>query len=546
MADTPIMQKKHLLLLSVFSGLLISLPWLVLGHSWSLFFAFCPLLIAEELISNQKDMRIGLLFFPAFFTFLTWNLISTWWIAHVSLVGMLLITILNSILMASVWWSRHLVVRKLGHDSASFSLIVFWIAFEFVHHNWSIPWPWLSLGNGFANSVKIIQWYEYTGILGGSFWVLLSNLMIYSAVKNFLDNGSVMVTVKRAGFAILVVSLPIFGSYYLFATYSENGDSLEVVVLQPNVDPYTEKFSDNPGDQIHKILSLTESNLTDSVTLVVAPETAWPDLWEDSLLTQKHSLLPLKEVIQRYSEVSFILGAITQRKFKSGKEISETAQKSTNGGFYFDVYNSALMIDGNPVVQICPKSILVNGVERMPFQKYFSFLSKYLIDIGGTNQSMAAADEPVLFSGNESLKIGPVICFESVFGEYCSRLVRSGANLLVVITNDGWWRQSAGSWQHFGYARLRAVETRRDIVQSANTGISGFINQRGEIIRKTGLNSYETSRSTVRINNRNTFYVRYGDFIGSICLVFSGMIVLYLLMYHRSKKKAKKSALIRL
>ena len=284
---------------------------------------------------------------------------------------------------------------------------------------------------------------------------------------------------------------------------------------------------------------MAESKITESTDLVVAPETSWPDLWEDSLFTQKHSLLPLKKYNQHFPKVSFIVGAITQRKFGSGEAISETAQKSTIGGFYFDVYNSALMIDRNPEVQICHKSILVNGVERMPFQKYFSFLGEYLLDLGGTNRSMAAADEPALLSVKDSLKVGSVICFESVFGEYCSHLVQRGANLLVVITNDGWWRQSPGSWQHFGYSRLRAVEARRTIVQSANTGISGFINQRGEIIRQTGLNSYEAIQSSVQMNNENTIYVSYGDFIGKISLVFSGLIVFYLLMYRRFTRGKK-------
>lgn len=533
------MQKKKILLLSVISGLLLSLPWLVSGLSWTLFFAFCPLLYAEGKLSKQKEARISQLFLPALLTFLIWNLLSTWWIAHVSLVGMLLITILNSLLMSSVWWSRHLVGRKFGRASSSFSLIVFWIAFEFLLHNWTLPWPWLSLGNGFANSVEIIQWFEYTGVLGGSFWVLLSNLLIYSVVKNYLDRSPLPETLKLLGFAILTVFLPVFGSLYLYTTYSEKGDFLEVVILQPNIDPYTEKFSGNSGDQINKILTLAESTITESTDLMVAPETSWPNLWEDSLLTQKHSLLPLKEYIQRFSKVNIIVGAITQRKFGSGEAISETAQKSTAGGFYFDVYNSALMIDRNPEVQISHKSILVNGVERIPFQKYFSFLGEYLLDLGGTNRSMAAADEPVLLSANESFKIGPVICFESVFGEYCSQLVRRGANLLVVITNDGWWRQSPGSWQHFGFSRLRAIETRRTVVQSANTGISGFINQRGDVIRKTGLNSYEAIQSSVRMNNENTFYVSYGDYIGRICLIFSGLIVFYLPMYGRFAKGKK-------
>ncbi|HAQ19277.1 MAG TPA: apolipoprotein N-acyltransferase [Prolixibacteraceae bacterium] len=534
------MQKKLSFFLSAISGILLSLPWIFPGQSWTLFFAFCPLLFAEDQLARQKDGRISQLYLPAFLTFLIWNLLSTWWIAHVSLVGMLLITELNATVMASVWWSSQLVSRKLGLASSTFSLIVFWLAFEFVQHNWAIPWPWLTLGNGFANSVEIVQWYEFTGILGGSLWILLSNFLVYSTIKNFIQRSSFLKSIKFAGLALLVVIIPLFGSLYLYANYTEKGKLLEVLILQPNIDPYKEKFSGmSSEEQINRLLALAESNLTGSVKLVVAPETAWPPLWEDSIFTQNQSLIPLSEIIQSYPEVNFIVGAITQRKFGDERVISETAQRSPDGSFYFDAFNSALMIDQNQEIKISHKSILVNGVERMPFQKYFSFLSKYLLHLGGTNSSLAVSGEPVLFSVNTSGKIGPVICFESAFGEYCSNLVKRGTNLLVVITNDGWWRKSPGGWQHFGYSRLRAIETRRTLVRSANTGISGFINQRGEVLLKTGLNSYEAIRLSVRMNDKITFYVRYGDFLGRICLVLSGLTVLYLMMRYRNGKDKK-------
>jgi apolipoprotein N-acyltransferase len=520
------MQKKLRILLPVISGILLSIPWLAPGYCSTLFFAFVPLLIAEEKTGKQKIASENYAFFwPSFLTFLTWNLLSTWWIAHVSLSGMLLVTFLNSLLMASVWWSRHLVGRKFGHASSSFSLIVFWIAFEYLHHNWTLPWPWLSLGNGFANSVELIQWYEYTGILGGTFWILITNLLLYSAVRSYREASPFSKTVKQSVFAILSVILPVLGSLVLYKSYAEKGDSLEVLVLQPNIDPYTEKFSIDADFQINKIVNLTKPNLTDSTGLVVAPETCWPLLWEDSLLTQKHSLLPLTKIIQHFPKVSVMVGAITQG--------------SIVGDSLFDVYNSTLLVDSTLNIQISHKCILVNGVERMPFQSYFSFLNRYLLDLGGTRQSMTAGEKPSTFSVGEILKIGPVICFESVFGAYCSQLVRNGSDLLVVITNDGWWRESAGSWQHFGYSRLRAVESRRTIVQSANTGISGIIDQRGNVIQRTGLNTYAAVKSPVRLNHELTFYVMNGDWIGRFSLLLSGLIAFYILM-HVNSEKAKK------
>lgn len=150
---------------------------------------------------------------------------------------------------------------------------------------------------------------------------------------------------------------------------------------------------------------------------------------------------------------------------------------------------------------------------------------------------MAAADETLVFSNPDSVRIGPVICFESAFGEHVGELVTKGANLIFIITNDGWWKDSPGSWQHFGYARLRAVEVRRSIARCANTGISGFINQRGDVLKKTELNTRETLRSTIRQNGKITFYASHGDYTGRISVFLSGMILIYLLVVGLLNKK---------
>ena len=283
-------------------------------------------------------------------------------------------------------------------------------------------------------------------------------------------------------------------------------------------------------DQVSKLLSLTESNLSDSTDIVLAPETALPPMWEDSALIKNRSLIAISKIMQRYPKVRFIAGAITQRKFWKDEVITETARRSADDSFYYDVFNSALMIDQTSGIQISHKSILVSGVEKMPFQKYFSFLGEYVLHLGGTSGSLGAADEPVLFSGKNGMKIGPVICFESAFCEYSAKMVKRGANLLVVITNDGLWKDSPGIWQHFGYSRLRAVETRRSIAHSANTGISGFINQRGDLLKKTVVNSEEVLHSQIRLNGEITFFVSHGDYLGRISMILSGLILIYLIV----------------
>jgi len=524
------MSRKLSLILAVTSGILLSLPWLFPGFGCVLFFSLVPLLAIEDRFLKLENQPYHSLFTYTFVGFLIWNVLSTWWIAYVSFSGMLLIATLNAVLMACVWWFFCVIRRRFSARAGYFSLVIFWITFEFLQHHWSIPWPWLTLGNGFANSVKIIQWYEFTGVLGGSFWILTINILIFFAVKN-LSAKLYFKAIKWICSVLIVIFLPFCLSLFLYSNYSEKGDSQYVLILQPNINPYTEKFSGiSSENQVNKLFSLAESNLNDSVDLVLAPETALPPMWENGNMMQNQYMYPISEIIRRYPSVSFIGGAVTQRKIEVGDIISETARRADNGSFYFDCFNSALLVDSSSNVQISHKSILVNGVEKMPFQKYFSFMGKYLLDLGGTSGSMAAASQPVLFSEKETEKIGPVICFESAFGEYTGNLVKRGANMLVVLTNDGWWKDSPGCWQHFGYSRLRAIETRRSIARSANTGISGFINQRGDVLKKTEVNTSGAICSRIRLNSAITFYASQGDYLGRISMLLSALIVVYLLI----------------
>ncbi len=524
------MRRIQLFFLPVISGILLSFPWIFPELSWVLLFAFVPLLLADSLqLQQRKSENLSSSFLFGFVAFLIWNIFSTWWISYVSLLGMLFITSLNSLFMSAVWWLKNKVHQKFGAASGYFSLIVFWIAFEFLNHQGFLPWPWLTLGNGFANAVKLIQWYEFTGVLGGSVWILLSNILIFIAVRNLLDQER-RKFVRSIGFALSSIIFPIALSLYMYINYTEKGTMQNVVVLQPNIDPYTQKFSGmRADDQIGKLISLAESKITDSTDLVLAPETALPTLWEDSLALQSRLVLPFSRIIQRFPNTSFIAGAITQRKFRNGEQISNTARRSVDGRYSFDVFNSAVLIDRVGAVQFNHKNILVAGVEKDPFQEYFSFLPDYMLDLGGTNGNLASGKEPKIFDLSEGRKIGPVICFESVFGEHVRQLVKSGANYVVVLTNDGWWKDSQGAWQHFGYSRIRAIETRRSIARSANTGISGLINQRGDVLVKTNMDVCDAVSSEIRMNDSLTFYVGYGDYLGWISLLLAGMIGISLL-----------------
>lgn len=535
------MKNSQLILLAAFSAILLALPWLGFMPGWILFVAFLPLMIVEDHIFQQRKTESSIaLFGYAYLSFWLWNALSTWWIVHSTLAGGVLIVFLNATFMAAVWWLFHLMKRRFHARIANLSLVTFWISFEYLHFNWEIAWPWLSLGNGFANQVKLIQWYEYTGVFGGTLWILIINLLLFQVYKDISVKGFRWAFPQLTWLTITMV-LPIIYSMRQYNDYRETSHDCEIVILQPNIDPYSEKFAGmSPEKQLSLLVNLADSLTTASTEYVVGPETALHLLDENDETSRHPYIAPFRQRTQHSRHLNYILGATTRKFFGPGDKIPPNARKFENDSVqYYDLYNAALQISQAAHIQTYHKSILVSGVEKMPFGKYFTFLENFMIDLGGTTSSLGSQPEPSNFLSTTGTQVAPIICYESVFGTYVSKFIKKGAGLIVVITNDGWWKNTPGHRQHLSFARLRAIETRRSIARSANTGISAFINQRGDIIQQTNWWERTALRGTLNLNNQLTFYVRYGDYIARISSFLAVLLLLLLLANLRMGKMKK-------
>lgn len=182
------------------------------------------------------------------------------------------------------------------------------------------------------------------------------------------------------------------------------------------------------------------------------------------------------------------------------------------------------------------KSRLTPGVEMVPSWWFLRPFVKIGIDLGGTTGTLKTDTEPKLLSFN-GLDVATLICYESVFGGYVTEFVKKGAQMIFVITNDGWWGDTPGYQQHLEMSQLRAIETRRSIARSANTGVSCFINQRGDIMQKTDYNTHAALRNTLKTNDKQTFYVCYGDYIYKIAVFLTVMVSVITLVRIITKRK---------
>ncbi|WP_245756657.1 apolipoprotein N-acyltransferase [Flexibacter flexilis] len=526
-----VLNKIPLWLLAVLGAVLLWAGWPMSPLPIFLAVGWIPLLMAEQRIAeNDYQGRKGWRFWRITYLFLlVWNALTTWWIWHASEAGgvfaILANAALQSIPVAAARWSKN----RLGNpDWAIWLLPAYWIAFEYLHLNWDLSWSWLTLGNGLAYWPVLAQWYEYTGALGGSLWILSLNILIF---KIFFAKEKPKTSHWLTTTAVLIV--PVLFSAFLYYSYKTPEQQAEVVVIQPNIDPYTEKFADSPNfipleEQIARFIQLSEEKITLQTQWVLWPETAVDALVGEENIENEAIIQQIQEqFLKRYPHVHLLTG-ITSYKLYEDASTSPTARYKAGIGHY-DVFNTALHLQYGKPTQIYHKSKLVPGVEQMPYPAVFKFLMSFVIDLGGTSGGMGSQSTRTAFATPASV-VAPVICYESIYGDFTTGFMRDGANFIGIITNDGWWKNSPGHRQHWAYASLRAIENRRDIARCANTGISGFVTGRGDRQQATAYWTQAVLSKQIKLNNDKTLYTRFGDYIGILAAVATFGLFLFSLV----------------
>jgi len=453
-----------------------------------------------------------------------WNVSTTWWIWNASPPGAVAAFLANSLLMCFPWLGLKIAKKRFGTTIGYLSLIAFWMCFEFIHlQDWGLSWPWLTLGNVFASHPEWIQWYEYTGTSGGTLWIMLSNILVYALFTEFQKNGRSPVYFKQMLGWLLLLIIPFFIAKKLDKNIISNTSNKNIVVVQPNIDPY-EKVSELTGsfeNQLHRLISTTEKQVDSNTALILWPETALytASRIDEASLKENYFLHPLFGFLKKYPNATLFTGIESFREMSSKTKYSQ----EFNGHFY-ESYNGSALLDSNGASAFYHKSMLVPGVETLPW--FLKFIDKWFEKFGGTTAGYAKQDERTVLTEKNGFKIAPSICYESIYGDFMRKYIRNGANLICIITNDGWWKKTPGHKQHMNYARLRAIETRTWVARSANTGISCFINPNGTVIEPQPYNTNAAIKMNIDVpNNTKTFYVKYGDLLSKIMTALSLLII---------------------
>lgn len=520
---------------SSLTGVLLAAGFMPMLTFFLLFVAFVPLLWAENKIALSKEGTDQWSIFKlAFNAFFIWNLLSTWWIQNSSFVGGIIGNSLNAVFMCFPIIFYHVTKKRMGQRGANLGFVAYWMTFEIGHLTWDLSWPWLTLGNSFAHLPMLVQWYAYTGVFGGGLWVLWLNIAVANRV---LPIGQrvypvrVWTTWAKPLAGILVPILISIVLYYQHDTTA--GKAVEVVAVQPNYEPHYKKFRTPQKEQLANFLALSRSKLTDTTAYLVFPETAFNGINAEEL-PNAPVVERLRSFLSNYPATQLVIGLSTRLIYTENEpkpsNVFTYCNKDRTRCQYLDVHNAAIQLSANEEkIPYYKKSKLVPGAEIMPFIGNIELFKSLVLDLGGVpGASLGRQEKRDAFESPNGV-VAPLICYESIYGDYVTDYINEGAEALFVITNDGWWGNTLGHRQHQYLASLRAIETRRYVVRSANSGVSCFIDSKGHIYKESQYDEATALRDTIYLRKEKTFYVRYGDLLGRISILVSIWLLISML-----------------
>jgi apolipoprotein N-acyltransferase len=527
----PVEKMMHQLALACVSGLMLAGAFPPSPLYSLAYVALIPfLLLLETLQGTWKILRMS------YVTFLIFHAATLYWIGGfvngkdvwLMIAGGAVVLIHPlfywPIVLLYVW-----VRKRLGLLLALVFFVLAWISYEFSHSLSEYSFPWITLGNSQAYDLQRIQIAEFTSVYGLSFLVLTFNVVGFVLITKLATRGWSFRS--RSTIVSLVVLVVLYFGPWIYGaariqhfSNSQGVDTVRVGVVQPNVDPF-DKWNYRSA-QIPILLGHTEKLALVRTDLVVWPETAIPSF---ILQPQNAPYLASFRSILDSLHLS-VLSGLPSIVYYDSVNAPVTAQKSRTPGMYYEEFNSTTaFVPGRAEGPVYRKIILVPFAERIPYAETFRFLIeplKWNVGIGmwGIGKDTVVFSVPL--QNGHDVRFSSVICYESVYPNFVRQFVKRGAQFLVIITNDSWWGNTSGAYQHASYASFRAVENRRWIVRAANGGISGMIDPVGRIHEETKLYSTATIRGTIVAHNGMTFYALHGDVFAYLCA--AGTLVLFL------------------
>lgn len=499
------------------AGILLGLSFPPVNLSFLSIPAFVLFFMLGRACSNLKQTA-----YYSYAGFLIWNLITTYWLMMADVTAGVAANLANSALMTiplclAVYFDR----EKYSPYLVAFLQASSWVVYEFLHHNWDLSWPWLTIANAWSNQISLIQYISVTGHLGISFWVVLTA----SLTALYLSRKKKHLAWSALAVFILLPALSLLQFNLKSGSEVDSDNSTEIAIIQPNHDSY-QNYGGMSGleEVVDSLFVLAERVIKPETELIIWPENAIDDVIQPAGRTARR----IADSARSWN-TDFILGTSL---YKFYRDTTPDLYRGIYRDMPYNIYNSALYVNGDGSTGRYDKNNLVPIVERVPFVDQLASVDFFGWVNWGRLQGFGQGLEPSLISGERYATSG-LVCYDSVYPGWVRDFVNNGATFITIITNDGWWGNTSGHHQHFAYARLRAIEFDRWVARSANNGISGIIAPDGSIHRKTDY--WVRTGFTFNIPNRSTLtpYSRFGDWLSALCMLLLSIVWGYQILSDR-------------
>jgi len=548
------LDKRFNIFLCIMSGVLLGFAFPPFHFGMFALIGFVPFFIVFENLNTTVKI-----FKYSYVVFFVMNLIACYWVGGFGnnvdiflMISGVALSLLHPLFFFIPILLLFFVKKVYGKNISLLSFPFLWVSFEYCYSITELAFPWLLLGNTQTYDISRIQYISYTGVYGISFWIASINVLMYflysylvADIKRRIDKKSIILVVLL----VILYALPSVFYKVIVSDYLSSSRTIEVSVVQPNINPWDKWKQSREFDQVFEMMKLTNDSLKNKkVDLIVWPETAIP--FYIKFPSRNAEMESIKKYVDSIN-TSLLTGSIDMKIYSPGEYIPPSSKRSGSSDFAYDSYNSAMFFQPyNHSVHTFHKMKLVPFSERIPYLDYYPFLIDFLQwGVGISNWGIGR--DTIIFELKKDIalnegfgyKFCSMICYESIFPGFVADFVKKGSEFIVIITNDSWFGNSSGPYQHNQYAVLRAIENRRSVVRCANGGVSSFITPLGKIVEKSDFMTKTVLTHNVIVEEQLTFYSEHGDIFARTVLYISILLMVSVFIFnivYRIKIKVKK------
>lgn len=514
-------RKKEFLLASL-SGIMLGLAYPPVPLPFLSFFAFIPFFFVLEKREGLASINRISYIFLFFFCLITLYWVGSWTKEADPFLmisgALLLFANPGFYLIATTLY--FFSAKVFGRSKSIFLFPLYWVFFEYIYSITDLKFPWLTLGNSLAYFNQFIQIADLVGVYGLSLVILYINIFLYKAVKDIGVDKKL--NQRNMFFALLLFIVPFVYGWYKLAAYQYPERQVKVGLVQPNVNPWEKWSGGSINEQLSNYFELSEKAINKGARIIIWPETALP-----GYLLRGSYAYEVERIYQFVNEnrISLITGMPDINFFFDLSKAPKGAKILRSGDAAYTSYNSIFtFIPNTREIQKYQKNKLVPFGEKVPFVEDLPFLGEFIKWQVGISSWNVGTTQNVSDLGY--VKVGAVVCIESIYPEYITKFVKNNADFIAIVTNDSWYGYSSGPFQHKEISVLRAVENRRTVVRNANGGISCIIDPMGRTLSATKLFTKDVIVGFIPINNEKTFYSQFPFVIPLIVVLISAITIL--------------------